>query len=55
MTKGLHMAAVLVAAIVCASAPAQPYPSKPIRFVTVGGDDVVPRLVAQAVSVQLGQ
>jgi tripartite-type tricarboxylate transporter receptor subunit TctC len=34
---------------------AQQYPAKPIRFITVGGDDAIPRVVAQALSNQVGQ
>jgi tripartite-type tricarboxylate transporter receptor subunit TctC len=55
MRAALRIAAFALAAVTWASAQAQTYPSKPIRFVTVGGDDVVPRLVAQVLSVQLGQ
>jgi tripartite-type tricarboxylate transporter receptor subunit TctC len=36
-------------------AQAQQYPARPIRFITVGGDDAIPRIVAQVLSGQLGQ
>ena len=44
-----------VCCMLCATATAQQYPTRPIRFITVGGDDAIPRLVAQALSGSLGQ
>ncbi|TSA42001.1 MAG: tripartite tricarboxylate transporter substrate binding protein, partial [Betaproteobacteria bacterium] len=44
-----------IALVFAATAGAQNYPNKPIRFITVGGDDVIPRIVAQVVSGQVGQ
>ena len=34
---------------------AQQYPARPIRFITVGADDAMPRLVAQELAGPLGQ
>ena len=55
MNAKLRTVAVVLGALLWASASAQQYPNKPIRFITVGGDDAIPRLVAQALSGQLGQ
>ncbi len=55
MYTRLRTVAVLLGAMLWASASAQQYPNKAIRLITVGGDDAVPRLVAQALSSQLGQ
>ena len=49
---------LFVAALAAGGAHAQGYPTKPIRLVTSeagGGNDVQARLIAQAVSVRLGQ
>jgi tripartite-type tricarboxylate transporter receptor subunit TctC len=37
------------------AAPAQQYPNRAIRFITVGADDAMPRLLAQELSGTLGQ
>ena len=55
MNAKLRTVAVVLGALLWASASEQQYPNKPIRFITVGGDDAIPRLVAQGVSGQLGQ
>jgi tripartite-type tricarboxylate transporter receptor subunit TctC len=55
MNAKLRTVAVVLGALLWASASAQQYPNKPIRFITVGGDDAIPRLVAQVLSGQLGQ
>ncbi len=41
--------------MLCAAAVAQPYPNRPIRFITVGADDTMPRILAQELSGALGQ
>jgi len=40
---------MIVGWVLCVTASAQQYPNRAIRFITVGGDDAIPRLVAQAV------
>ena len=45
----------IISAAFAALASAQQYPVRAIRFITVGGDDAIPRIVAQALSNQLGQ
>jgi tripartite-type tricarboxylate transporter receptor subunit TctC len=55
MKMTFNVPAAIAAAAVCACAWGQQYPAKPIRFITVGGDDAIPRIVAQALSNQLGQ
>ncbi len=50
--------AIVVAAIMCSTAQAQNFPSKPIRILTAaagGGHDLAARLIAQGLSVNLGQ
>jgi tripartite-type tricarboxylate transporter receptor subunit TctC len=46
---------VLGSLLVAGSALAQQWPSKPIRFITVGAADALPRLLAQDISGPLGQ
>jgi len=56
--SGLRAAAVLCAAVVCGAAAAQPFPAKPIRFVTSepgGGNDIVARVLAEGLTPALGQ
>ena len=51
-------AAQLLCAVLCATAMpalAQQYPARPVRFITVGADDAMPRLVAQELGGPLGQ
>ena len=44
-----------VCALVCATAAAQQWPAKPLRLITVGGADALPRILAQKISEPLGQ
>jgi len=58
MIKPLCIAAATVAAILCVGAQAQPYPAKPVRFVTSepgGGNDIVARVLAEGLKPALGQ
>src|SRR5450759_2263733 len=55
MNAKLRTVAVVLGGLLWTSASAQQYPNKPIRFITVGGDDAIPRIVAQVLSGQLGQ
>src|SRR4051812_21176066 len=60
MLKAFCMSAAITAAIaaMAGTAFAQEFPSKPVRMVTSaagGGGDVITRLIAQAISVPLGQ
>ncbi|HSQ05059.1 MAG TPA: tripartite tricarboxylate transporter substrate binding protein [Burkholderiales bacterium] len=48
-------AAVLCCLLLAGTALAQQWPSKPIRFITVGAADALPRLLAQDISGPLGQ
>ena len=53
-----RLAAQILCGVICAAALpslAQPYPARPIRFITVGADDAMPRLVAQELAAPLGQ
>ena len=52
MNIKLICAAALLACV--CNALAQPYPSRPVRFITVGADDAMPRLLAQELSATLG-
>jgi tripartite-type tricarboxylate transporter receptor subunit TctC len=47
--------AVVAAWVLAAAAFAQPYPNRPIRFITVGSSEVMPRMLAQVLSGSLGQ
>ena len=55
----MYIVAALIAALLASAASAQPYPSKPIRFVVAtgpgGGDDFTARLLAPKLSELLGQ
>jgi len=55
MSAKLRSMAVTIGWGFCVAAIAQQYPTRPIRFITVGGDDAIPRLVAQALSGQFGK
>lgn len=53
---GLIVAAMLVClGSATAQAQAQAYPSKPIRIISTGGADIVPRLLGQKLTANLGQ
>ena len=41
--------------IASATVPAQTYPAKPIRIISTGGADIVPRLLGQKLTASLGQ
>jgi tripartite-type tricarboxylate transporter receptor subunit TctC len=47
--------AVVAGWALAAAAFAQPYPNRPIRFITVGSSEVMPRMLAQVLSGSLGQ
>ncbi len=51
----LLLAVTAIWALICTAAVAQQYPSKPIRFVTFGGPDAVPRILGQKIAENLGQ
>lgn len=57
--KLARLAAAAAAALVAASAPAQDYPTKPVRIIvgytTGGGNDLIARLIAPKMSESLGQ
>lgn len=55
MNARLRSVGVVAGWALCLAASAQQYPNRPIRFITVGGDDAVPRMLAQVLSGQLGQ
>ena len=55
MNAKLRSVAVAVGSVLCAAASAQQYPNKPIRFITVGAADAMPRILAQVISGPLGQ
>jgi tripartite-type tricarboxylate transporter receptor subunit TctC len=55
MNARLCSVAALAGLVLCVAASAQQYPNKPIRFITVGADDAMPRILAQVLSGQLGQ
>ncbi len=55
MKAKLVSGVVIVGCALWGAACAQQYPNRAIRFITVGGDDAIPRLVAQALFGQLGQ
>ena len=55
MNAKLSSVAVVVGWALCATASAQQYPNKPIRFITVGADPALPRILAAELSGPLGQ
>ncbi len=55
MYTNSRILAVVLGAMLWAGASAQQYPNKPIRFITVGADDAMPRILAQVISGPLGQ
>jgi tripartite-type tricarboxylate transporter receptor subunit TctC len=55
MNAKLRSVFVIVGCVLCVAASAQQYPNRPIRFITVGADDAMPRILAQVLSGQLGQ
>jgi tripartite-type tricarboxylate transporter receptor subunit TctC len=55
MNVTLRVAALVVGWSLCAAAFAQAYPARAIRFITVGADDAMPRIIAQEISGPLGQ
>jgi len=55
MNAKLRSVVVVAGWVLCVAASAQQYPNRPIRFITVGADDAMPRILAQVLSGQLGQ
>jgi tripartite-type tricarboxylate transporter receptor subunit TctC len=56
MKEQAIIAAALLSGAALPGFAAEPqYPVRAIRFITVGGDDAIPRIVAQALANQLGQ
>src|SRR5450759_1800937 len=51
----LVRAAGPILGLICMAATAQQYPIKPIRFVSLGGSDAVPRILGQKITENLGQ
>jgi tripartite-type tricarboxylate transporter receptor subunit TctC len=55
----LRLTALLLAALICGSVPAQQYPARTIRFVSPfppgGGNDTLSRLIGDKLSEQMGQ
>lgn len=51
----LVLAAGPILGLICMAATAQQYPNKPIRFVSLGGADAVPRILGQKITESLGQ
>ena len=49
------LAAVPFWALACTTVLAQQYPTKPIRFISLGGSDAVPRILGQKINENLGQ
>lgn len=50
MNARLRSVAAVAGLVLCVAASAQQYPNKPIRFITVGADDAMPRILAQVLS-----
>jgi tripartite-type tricarboxylate transporter receptor subunit TctC len=55
MNATLRVLAFAAASLLCTAVFAQAYPTRPIRFITVGADDAMPRILAQEISGPLGQ
>jgi tripartite-type tricarboxylate transporter receptor subunit TctC len=55
MNAKLRSVVVIVGWVLCVAASAQQYPNRPIRIVTVGADDAMPRILAAELSGPLGQ
>lgn len=51
----LVLAAGPVLGLICMAATAQQYPNKPIRFISLGGSEAVPRILGQKITENLGQ
>ncbi len=54
----LRAAVVVLALAACVAVQAQPYPARPVRFVTSepgGGNDIVARMLAEGLTASLGQ
>jgi tripartite-type tricarboxylate transporter receptor subunit TctC len=56
--NGVRAAAAVLAVAACGLVQAQPYPAKPVRFVTSepgGGNDLIARMLAEGLTAGLGQ
>jgi tripartite-type tricarboxylate transporter receptor subunit TctC len=49
------LAAAPILVLICMTAAAQQYPIKPIRFISLGGSEAVPRILGQKITENLGQ
>ncbi len=55
MNKRWSIGVATLILMASATVPAQTYPSKPIRIISTGGADIVPRLLGQKLTASLGQ
>ena len=52
--RGSPALSLFFGAFLCVNAWAQPYPNRPIRFISFGGSDAVPRIIGQRITESLG-